>query len=56
MVTHAFQEWRPPSLLLPWEFGDALESYEELSLKVEELVEVGEEEMDRVLVDDIPLR
>ena len=56
MGTHVFQEWRSPSLLLPWKFGDPLESYEKLSLKVQELVEVGEEEMYRVLVNDIPLR
>lgn len=56
MGAYTFQERRSPSLLLPWELGNALESYEKLSLKVEELVEVGEEEVYRVLVDDIPLR
>jgi hypothetical protein len=38
-------------LLLPWLFIDTLEKNEELTLEVEELVEIWEQIMDGILVD-----
>ena len=50
--THVLGEGKPPSLLIPRQFCDALDLDEELALKVQELVEAGEQEMERVPIED----
>ena len=50
--THVLGEGKPPSLLIPRQFCDALDLDEELALKVQELVEAGEREMERVPIED----
>ena len=49
--THVLGEGKPPSLLIPRQFCDALDLDEELPLKVQELVEAGEQEMERVAIE-----
>ena len=49
--THVLGEGKPPSLLIPRQFCDALDLDEELALKVQELVQTREQEMERVPVE-----
>ena len=53
--THALQEVLAPSLFWPRQLRRTLETDEEFALEVEKLVQVGKEEMYRVLVNDIAL-
>lgn len=55
-MTHAFQEMLSPSLTLPRQLSRALETNKELPLEVEEFVEIGKQEVYRVLVNNIDLR
>lgn len=54
--THSLKEMQSPPLVLPRKLRRALEANQELALKVEQLVEIGEEEMDGVLVNQVALR
>jgi hypothetical protein len=51
VTTHVFNKRRTPALVPPGLFCDTLEADQEFALEVEELVQVREQVMDRVLVN-----
>ena len=53
---HGLEECLAPALVRPRQLRNALEFDKELALEVEQLVEIGEEEMDGVLVNQVALR
>jgi hypothetical protein len=54
-ATYHFGEMDTPSLVFPRLLTSALQSDEKFALEVEQLVEVGEKEMNCILIDSVAL-
>ena len=51
--TYIVNERKAPALVLPRGFCNAFKSNEEFALKIEKFIEIGEEEVDGVLIHEI---
>ncbi len=51
--THVLGERKAPSLFVPRQLSDALHLDEELSLKVQEFVQTGEQQVERIPIEDL---